>query len=123
MRIVLTLAALNDLDILAADVEHAYLTALCREKCYLKAGQEFGKLEGPILIVRKALYGLKSSSAAFRAYLADHLDILGWLSTLGDPDVWIRPSVKPNGELYYEYLLVYVDDLMLGSHNPLESMR
>ena len=123
VRIVLTLAALNDLDILAADVEHAYLTAPCREKCYLIAGQEFGKLQGSILINRKALYGLKSLGAAFRAYLADHLDRLGWRSTLGDPDVWIRPSVKPDGERYYEYLLVYVDDLMLASHNPLESMR
>ena len=122
MRIVLTLAALNDLDILVADVEHAYLTAPCREKCYLKAGQEFGKLEGQILIVRKALYGLKSSGAAFRAYLAEYLDKLGYRSSLADPDVWMREQTKPDGERYYEYLLVYVDDLILASFNPRESM-
>ena len=32
VRIALTIAALNDLDILACDIQNAYLTAPCREK-------------------------------------------------------------------------------------------
>jgi preprotein translocase subunit Sss1 len=35
-----------------------------------------------------------------------------------DPDVWIRPAKKPTGEEYYEYILVYVDDILILSHNP-----
>ena len=72
VRICLTTAALNDLDILAADVENAYLKAPCREKVWLRAEAEFGHLKGTPLIVKQALYGgLKSSGASFCACLDD----------------------------------------------------
>jgi hypothetical protein len=112
VRICLLIAALNDLHVFAADIENAYLTAPCREKCWTRAGREFGSDEGKILIVEKALYGLKSSGAAFRAFLAETLDNIGFKSSEADPDVWLRPAVKPDGEKFYEYMLVYVDDLL-----------
>jgi hypothetical protein len=59
VRIALLVAALNDLDILSADIQNAYLNALTKEKIYMIAGQEF-RVENvgrPVLIVR-ALYGL-----------------------------------------------------------------
>jgi hypothetical protein len=40
-----------------------------------------------------------------------------------DPDVWIRPAVKPGGFEYYEYILCYVDDVLCISHNPEKSMK
>ena len=49
------------------------------------------------MLVKMALYGLKSSGAAFRSKLAGVLRDIGYLSTKGDPDVWIRPAVKPDG--------------------------
>ena len=42
VRIALTLAALNDLDVLGCDIQNAYISAPCREKIYCIAGQEFG---------------------------------------------------------------------------------
>ena len=39
VRICLTIAALNGLELLAADVENAYLTAPCREKVWLRGVQ------------------------------------------------------------------------------------
>jgi hypothetical protein len=46
MRILLTLAALNDLDVLVgADVQNAFLTAPSKEKCWMIAGLEFGPEE------------------------------------------------------------------------------
>ena len=42
VRIALTVAALNNLDILACNIQNAYLTALCREKIWTFAGPEFG---------------------------------------------------------------------------------
>jgi hypothetical protein len=38
--------------------------------------------------------------------------------SLADSDVWIRLAAKTNGFEYYEYLLVYVDDVLILSHNP-----
>ena len=42
VRIILMIAALNNLDILAADVQNAYLNALMKEKVYMMAGLKFG---------------------------------------------------------------------------------
>jgi hypothetical protein len=115
VRLCLLLAALNELDVQAADIENAYLTAPCREKCWTRGGKEFGSEESCVFIITKALYGLKSSGAAFRSFLAETLDKMGFQSTLADPDVWIRPAAKPDGEEYYEYLLCYVDDILCVS--------
>ena len=123
VRICLLIAALNELDVQAADIENAYLTAPCREKCWTIGGQEFGSEEGSVFIIRKALYGLKSSGAAFRAFLAETLDDIGFKSSIADPDVWLRPAIKPDGEQYYEYILVYVDDILSISHDAKEPMR
>ena len=122
VRLCLLYAALNDLDVLAGDIENAYLTAPCREKIWTRGGKEFGSLEGQVFIVVKALYGLKSSGAAFRAHLAEQLDSINFKSSIADPDVWLRPAVEPDGEHYYEYILVYVDDVLCISHNPKEPL-
>ena len=70
------------------------------------------------------LYGLKSSGAAFRAYLAEKLDAIGFKSSIADPDVWMRAAMKPTGgERYYEYILCYVDDILCISHDPVQPLN
>ena len=59
VRIALLIAALNDLEVLACDIQNAYLTAPCREKIWTVAGPEFGSEAGKNMIIVKALYGLK----------------------------------------------------------------
>jgi hypothetical protein len=105
VQIALTVSALNDLDILVCDIHNAYLTAHCRERVWVAAGPKFGSEAGQHMLVKKALYGLKSSGAAFRAFLAEMLDAMGYVPSYTDPDVWIRPAVKPDGFEYYEYIL------------------
>ncbi len=124
VRIGFLIAALNELDLLAADVGNAYLKTPTRERVYTTAGLEFGaELQGkPVLIVR-ALYGLKSSGAAWCAHFAQTLHELNFQSFLADPDVWFRPAAKANGFQYYEYILVYVDDLLVLSRLPSEIMK
>ena len=118
VRIALTLAALNGLDILSCDIQNAYLSAECREKVYTVAGPEFGTEEGSIMIIKMALYGLKSSGAAFRSKLASVIWDMGYRPTQGDPDVWIRPAIDNHGVEYYEMILCYVDDVLSISHDP-----
>ena len=122
VRIALTIAALNDLQILACDIQNAYLTARCREKIYTIAGPEFGTEEGTTMIITMALYGLKSSGAAFRAKLAGVLHDMGYRPSRADPDVWLRPHTKPCGFKYYEMALCYVDDILVISHEPMRTM-
>ena len=112
VRILLLIAALNDLDLLGADVQNAFLMAPNKEKCWMVAGPEFGSEEGKTFLVVKALYGLKSASFSFRSFMAEKLDSMGFQSSMADPDVWLRAATKGDGEQYYEYVLIYVDDIL-----------
>ncbi len=124
VRIAFLLAALNDLDIMAADIGNAYINADAREQVYFIAGDEFGvSRKGQIVLIVKALYGLKSSGAAWRSHFAEVLHDLGYQSSLADPDVWYRAETKPDGFEYYAYVLVYVDDILVISHNPTSTMQ
>ena len=39
-----------------------------------------------------------------------------------DPDLWMKKAVKGNGEEYYEYVLLYVDDCLCISEHPKETI-
>jgi hypothetical protein len=54
VRIALTIAALNDLDVKASDVMTAYLTAPCEERVWTILGAEFGRDAGKKAIIRAA---------------------------------------------------------------------
>jgi hypothetical protein len=118
VRIALTIAALNDLQVMACDIQNAYSTADCREKIWTVVGPEFGSEAGTLFLIKKALCGLKSAGAAFRSLLADNLMDMGYRPTKADPDVWLRPATKPDGFEYYEMALCYVDDIVSMSHDP-----
>ena len=123
VRIALTLAALNDLQVMSCDIQNAYLTADCRENIWMYAGPEFGSEQGSIMFMRKVLYGLKSSGAAIRAHLAETWHDIGFRPTRADPDVWRRPAKKADGEEYYEYILCYVDDLLAISEDAMKVLQ
>ena len=86
--IALMIAALNELSVMACNIQNDYLTADCREKVLTHAGPAFGSECGSVMIVRKALYGLKGSGAAFRDHIAEKLHDIGFIPTCADPDVW-----------------------------------
>ena len=78
VRFFLTIAALNNLQFNAGDVMNAYVTAPCSENIWTVLGKEFGADQGKISIIVRALYGLKSSGAAFHAHLADCMRSMGY---------------------------------------------
>ena len=54
VRIALTIEALNDLDVLACDIQNDYLTMGCIERVWVIAGPEFGSKSGKNMMVRSA---------------------------------------------------------------------
>lgn len=66
VRIMLLIAALNDLKILSTDIGNAYLNASCRDRVHVSIGAElFGaEHQGKIAVIVRALYGLKSAGAS-----------------------------------------------------------
>lgn len=120
VRLAFLAAELNNLDILAADVSNAYLNAPCREKIWFVAGPELNDLRGTVCVITRALYGLKSSGAAWRSMLMETITGPGlqFEPTIADPDVYRRRAIRTDGVEYWELLCVYVDDILCVSHNP-----
>ena len=123
VRIAFTIAALNYLDIFAADIQNAYLTATFGEKIIFTCGPEtVSEHKGKTAVVVRALYGLRSSGSAFRNHLDSFMEALNYLPCRDDPDVWMRKSIKSYGTEYYEYMLLYVDDCLAISETPKEAV-
>ena len=116
VRIALTYAALNGIDVTAADIRNAYLQAPSSQKDYVICGLEFGKEHvGKPALIRRALYGGKTAGRDFRNHLRACMRHLGFESCLADPDVWMRPAMRADGTEYWEYVLLYTDDTLVIS--------
>ena len=119
VRLFFLLAALNDLDVLACDIQHAYINAETKEKVWFRARDELGENnKGKVVVIVRALYGLKSSGARFREHLAQSLRDAGFEGCKADPDVWLRKAMKPDGTKIYEYVLCYVDNCIFQGLDP-----
>ena len=120
IRLALTIAALNDLEVKVGDVLNAYITAPITEKVWTVLGPEFGPDQGRSAVIVRALYGLKSAGAAFRAHLASCMRQMGYTSCKADPDLWLKATTRPdNGTHYYAYILCYVDDILCIHHDAM----
>ena len=105
VRIAFTIAALNNLQVKAGDVMNAYVTAPCSENIWTFLGKYFGADQGNKAIIVRALYGIKSSGAAFHAHLADCMRRIRYTPGRGDSDLWMKPKIDPDGDEYYSYIL------------------
>jgi hypothetical protein len=86
-------ALLHGLDLMACDVGNAYLHAPCKERVWFLGGDKAGEDKGKVLVITRALYGLKSSGASWRSMLAQSLRDMGFDNTIADPDVRDREGL------------------------------
>ena len=63
-------------------------------------------------MIHKALYGLKSSGLRWSQRIHDIMLQLNFRPCKADPSVWLREKDK------YEYIAIYVDDLLIASEEP-----
>ena len=123
--IAFTYAALNGLNVCAGDIKSAYLQAPSSKKHYIICGKEFPlEMQGRVAIIRRALYSRKSAGANYWKHMQTCMEHLKFRSCEGDPDVWMRPAIKPgDGTEYWEYVLLYVDDALVISMNAEDILR
>ena len=111
-------------DVMAADIQNAYLQAPTNEKYWTTCGPEFGTEEsGKLAIIVRALYGIKSSGRYFRNHLRNRMEHLGYTSCRDDPYLWMHKAVRSNWQYDYEYLLFYVDNYLAFIKNPTELLQ
>jgi hypothetical protein len=115
VRLLDLIAHRDGLEILCGNIGNAFTTADCLEKVYSIAGPEFGECEDSVILLIKALYGLRSSSRAFRAHFADFLCQLGFFPTQNDKDMWMHLREEADG---YDYICSHVDDFKVVARKP-----
>ena len=85
----------------AADIGNVYLEATTKEKIYIV---EFEELQGHILVIHKALYGLKSSGLRWSQRIHDIMLQLNFRACKADPCVWLKERKDK-----CKYIAIYVD--------------
>ena len=98
VRTALTYAALNDVDVTAADIQNAYFQATSYGKHYVICGKEFGlEHEGKISLIRRLIYGGKLAGRDLWNHLRSCMNFLGFKSCQADPNICKREATKTDG--------------------------
>ena len=108
LRLVIFLAKLNNLEVWGADIGNAYLEAKTKEKLYIVAGPEVEELEGNILVIYKALYGLKSSGLRWSQKIHDIMLDMGFSPSKADLVYGSgKQNVPPNMSMFPFMLMTF----------------
>jgi hypothetical protein len=115
LRTCIFLGELNKMTPWATDIGNPYLEAKTTEKVCIKVEPEFGELQGNLLIIDKALYGLRLSGKAFNQLLSDCLGDLRFYPSKAESSIFMRKC--PTRDVY-KYVATYVDDLCIIMEDP-----
>lgn len=115
LRLLLAVSCQQALDLSQMDVKTAFLNGKLDEEIYVRQPQGFevpGQ-EGKVYRLHRAVYGLKQASRAWHKDLDATLTSFGLKASKHDPCLyWMRQGGK------VLYVLIYVDDLILASNDP-----
>ena len=117
IRLVLFLAALNQLQLWVTDASNAYLEAKSKEKVHAIASPEFKELQGHMLVIQKSQHGLRTSGLRCHEILVDFLRDTGLFPCKVEPDMRMKKAYH-NIPPHSEYIAVHVDDLLMTSKTP-----
>lgn len=111
IRMFLTIAASEDMDIQQMDIKTAFLNAELDEEIYMSVPEGIAESPGKVYRLRKSLYGLKQAprewNRALTSFLSDDLDCK---SISVDETVLVCKKQSATC-----YLCIYVDDILLAS--------
>ena len=113
IRIVLALAALEDLELRSVDISHAYLNGTLEEEIYMTQPEGF-EVGGPDHVCKlvKSLYGLKQAGRVWNKTLHSALSSMGFNRVQSDHGLYIyfRDDVRL-------LMPVFVDDITLACND------
>ena len=113
LRIILAIAAAEDLEIHQMDVVAAFLAGYLELEIYMEQPEGFKQgtdEEDLVCLLKKSLYGLKQSARIWNQKLRRMLISKGFLQTHSDHCVYIHPITKV-------IIAIWVDDLIIAGKN------
>jgi hypothetical protein len=116
LRILLAIAAVEDLEVHQMDVVTAYLAGELEEEIYMAPPQGLPGTEDKVCHVRKGLYGLKQSARVWNKRITKELKRAGLRAISEDQSVWVD-------ERRNLILALYVDDIVLFAREAQEIQR
>ena len=106
LRVLLAIAAVEDLEVHQMDVITAYLAGDLEEEVYMELPAGLPYLESKVCKLQKGLYGLKQSARVWNQRISKALKQSGLLVTNSDHSVWVHRDRDL-------ILALYVDDIVL----------
>jgi hypothetical protein len=105
LRVLLVIAAQDDLDVTQGDVDTAFLNSELEETIYMRQPPCFEDGTDRVWGLRKAIYGLKQGARAGHLKLAKFLNSIGYNPLQADPAVFVYKCKS-------KWLYTHVDDLI-----------
>lgn len=107
LRMLLTLTAIYDVDLVHWDVVAAFLNAEVDKEVYMRQPQGYNNGLERVLKLKKSIYGLCQSPRVFFLHLDGLLKELGWKRLRAEWAIWIAPKGG--------FVGCHVDDLLVGA--------
>lgn len=109
LRALLSVACTHELELRQLDAKTAFLNGELEEDIYMLQPPGYEE-RGPDIVckLQKALYGLKQAPRAWHLKLKAALEQLDFIASNADPSLFIKAGPDPI------YVLVYVDDIIIG---------
>lgn len=120
VRALLSLAAVEDLEIEQLDVKTAFLNGELEEEIWMEQPQGFevGGNEKACHL-QKALYGLKQAPRAWHLKLTEEMGRIGFVPSTADPSLFVKQT-----ETESTYAAVWVDDcLIVGKTEGVKAVK
>ena len=117
IRLILSLAISRGWNLRQLDVNNAFLQGTLTEDVFMQQPPGFVHHQYPrhVCKLQKAIYGLRQAPRAWYTELGSFLISIGFINSKSDTSLFLR---QHHGNTIY--LLVYVDDIIVTSNDPLE---
>ena len=106
LRIMLAIAATEDLEVHQLDIVNAYINGMLEELIYMEPPDALGLRQDQVLLLQRSIYGLKQSGRVWYNNIYSELRKLGFTRTESDWSVF----VSTDGSLI---IGLYVDDMVI----------
>jgi len=117
VRILLSVAAVEDLDIMHFDVKTAFLHGQLEEDIFMQQPEGFVKGKGMVCKLKKSLYGLKQASRSWNKTFTDFLLKFDLKPLKKDSCVFVRHGAGTKSGSTALIVALYVDDGLVLCNN------